>query len=245
MPRKPEVSRRFTWKMLLGHKVPQILGKLSIWGVLENIAQNHAIPHLQSMLQSTDPLTLVGHKCIPITSTLIDVSYIKYLYHAHGGYPSTLDPKDPEEPHSNSAAQNKSLSVPVLRKGIQVQFKSAEWWVKSRGDPAELCTIGGPGNLCILHQVFYGNADSQPMSCWYKSCSKLGRAECVPAAEPCSCLLLQTAVTHKAGMPGTWIRSTKVMGILLTAPKSIASISAAMRKLDTASSSSLNKNKGI
>lgn len=101
------------------------------------------------MLQSTDPLTLVGHKCIPITSTLIYVSYIKYLYHAYGGYPSTLDPKDPEEPHSNSAAQNKSLSVPVLRKGIQVQFKSAEGRVKSRGDPAELCTIGGPGNLCI------------------------------------------------------------------------------------------------
>lgn len=35
------------------------------------------------------------------------------------------------------------------------------------------------------------------------------------------------------------------MGVLPSAPKSIASISAAMRKPDTASSFSLNKNKGI
>lgn len=68
------------------------------------------------------------------------------------------------------------------------------------------------------------------------------------ACPSCRALLLPSAgdaETHRARVPGTWTRSKKLMGVLPSAPKSIASISAAMRKPDTASSFSLNKNKGI
>lgn len=125
-----------------------------------------------------------------------------------------------------------------------------EWWTKSRGDPGELCT---QKNNCLPKRFVY----FMPGFLWQcrlpayvllvQILLKTGESRARPS---CKALLLPSprdSCNSQSwdAMPGTWTRSTKVMGLLLTAPKSIASLSATMREPDTSSSFSLNKNKGI
>lgn len=142
-------------------------------------------------VQSTDPLTPVGHKYIPYVCNILNIC-IKFMEGIQAHWIQNVQ---------------KSLT-PILQlkinlwcacpeKGIQVWLQS-EWWTKSRADPGELCTQRNnwlprrfmyfmPGFLCQCRLPAY------VLLAKIKSLIllKTGGAEHVPAAEPCSCLLLE------------------------------------------------------
>lgn len=123
-----------------------------------------------------------------------------------------------------------------------------EWWTKSRGDPGELCTQKKNWLPRFMYYFMPGFLWQCRLPAYVLLVEILLKTADSRLCPSCRALLLPSArdsCNSQTGMPGTWTRSTKVMGLLPFAPKTVASTSAAMREPDTASSFSLNKNKGI